>query len=158
MQLVTDGLVAHLVDNGETIYTLPVSSLVNMMLAHKADSERQYTAEQVNAEISRIIANRGRDGRLAAVKQYRIMTKEGLREAVDYVDAVLANVNGQGVRTAIETILVNGDASTETLICAIRRHREMTGSSLPVAKLYCERVRAELPVVPKTEHSVTATA
>jgi ribosomal protein L7/L12 len=148
MQFVTDGLVAHVVDNGETIYTVPVSTVINLLLAHKADSERQYTAEQVKAGISRLLAG-GRDQYLAAIKQYRIMTKKNLKEAKDYCDNLRNTMDGVDVRNAVETILVNGDATTETLIRAVNCHREMTGSDISIAKLYCERVLAELPATPQ---------
>src|ERR1019366_1510586 len=82
-------------DNGNCVYTLLGSTVYQMMLAHKADSERVFTADQVKAEITKMLSGPsggGRRGDVAAIKRHRVMTGSGLLEAKLYCEALQRNL------------------------------------------------------------------
>jgi hypothetical protein len=85
-------------DNGNCVYTLLGSTVYQMMLAHKADSERVFTADQVKAEITKMLSGplARRPGDVAAliyaIKRHRVMTGSGLLEAKLYCEALQRNL------------------------------------------------------------------
>lgn len=99
MKLEINPMVVHVVDdNGNCVYTLPGSTVIQMMLAHKADSERVFTDDQVKVEITKLLggppARRPGDvgALIYAIKRHRVMTGSGLLEAKLYCEALQRNL------------------------------------------------------------------
>ena len=112
MELVMEGQLVQVLDNDMVVYTLASETVLRLMLAHKAESERVFTEDEICTEILRV---------------YR--TPAGL---------------GADLRTEVIAKLRSNDGNSSPYIKAIQRHRELTGSTLLVARNYVETLQDEL--------------
>ena len=155
MELVMEGQLVQVLDNDMVVYTLASETVLRLMLAHKAESERVFTEDEICTEILRVYrtpaglgAEQG-DGciknKIAAIKRHREMTGSGLLEAKNYVEKMVVSLPTEAdLRTEVIAKLRSNDGNSSPYIKAIQRHRELTGSTLLVARNYVETLQDEL--------------